>query len=56
MATKSGNEIILTKSELKDLIKEAIEEDRKGRDYPKEVRIVHEKSWSQRIWDLAMKD
>ncbi len=51
-----NNKITLTRSELKDIIREAIEEDRKGRDYPKEVKVVHEQSWSQRLWDMAMKD
>ena len=51
-----NNKITITRSELKDIIREAIEEDRGERGSPREVKVVHEQSWSQRIWDMAMKD
>lgn len=54
--TKFNDKITLTRAELKDIIREAIAEDREGRASPREVKVVHEQSWSQRLWDLATKD
>ncbi|MDP1728735.1 MAG: hypothetical protein Q8L27_00845 [archaeon] len=56
MATQFNDKITMTKSELKDIIREAIDEDRGSRSYPKEVKVIHEQSWSQRMWDMVTKE